>query len=158
MVTPEGLAAIAKVLAEADEEQINALRARLRIGVHRQVEVTDVEQEPPPVVFQAFCSALPVAYAGGAMRLWAPFATLVLEASYEATLLAAVQDAAAGGSNTALLTLLGGGAFGNDEAWILRAMRRALDLVKDRDLDVRIVCYGRASSGTVNLVRIFNGA
>lgn len=91
------------------------------------------------------------------MRLWEPFATLVLEASYEATLLAAVQNAAAGGSNTALLTLLGGGAFGNDETWILRAMRRALDLVKDRDLDVRVVCYGRASSATVELASVFKG-
>jgi hypothetical protein len=42
------------------------------------------------------------------------------------------------------LTSLGGGAFGNDPAWIAGAMRRALRLVRDVDLDVRIVSYGRA--------------
>lgn len=43
----------------------------------------------------------------------------------------------------AWLTSLGGGAFGHDPAWIARAMRRALQLVRDVELDVRFVSYGQ---------------
>jgi hypothetical protein len=41
-----------------------------------------------------------------------------------------------------LLTRLGGGEFGNDDAWIDAAMRRALIKVKDFSLDVRLVSFG----------------
>jgi hypothetical protein len=51
--------------------------------------------------------------------------------------------------------MLGGGAFGNPEEWIYAAMRRALSLVRDRDLDVRIVSYRRPSSNVEKLVREF---
>lgn len=78
--------------------------------------------------------------------LWQPFAELVLEAAYEATLWAGVLNARRGtshrASNIVLLTRLGGGAFGNDDAWIDRALQRALDLAKDCDLDIRLVQYG----------------
>ena len=38
----------------------------------------------------------------------------------------------------------GQGAFGNDDAWIDAAMRRALDGHRACDLDVRLVSYGAA--------------
>lgn len=41
------------------------------------------------------------------------------------------------------LTLLGGGAFGNPEAWILDAMARAIDLYRDAGLQIVVVSYGR---------------
>ena len=44
---------------------------------------------------------------------WAPFASLILEAAYEATLSAAMLNAQRGVSNIVLLTSLRGGAFGN---------------------------------------------
>lgn len=44
-------------------------------------------------------------------------AQLVLDAGYEATLLAGVLNSQRGGSNIVLLTLLGGGAFGNANEW-----------------------------------------
>ena len=50
------------------------------------------------------------------------------------------------------LTLLGGGAFGNDERWILGAMRRALDRVRDLALDGRIVSYGRRNEAVARLI------
>ena len=58
---------------------------------------------------------------------WESFATLVLEAAYEATLWAAVVNADYSGSRVVFLTSLGGGAFGNEPSWILHAMRRALE-------------------------------
>ena len=66
----------------------------------------------------------------------------MLEAAYEATLLAGVINAARpGGSNSVYLTLLGGGAFGNQREWILDAIRRALDKVRGQALDACLVNY-----------------
>ena len=67
---------------------------------------------------------------------------IVLEAAYEATLWAAVINAQRGASSTVLLTSLGGGAFGNDHAWIQAATQRALEQVQGHGLDVVHVCYG----------------
>jgi protein-tyrosine phosphatase len=141
-----GLAAISSHLAQASDNEIDALRCALRIGLHSDVEVTDGPSDPPIIVSQAFCSALPVAYSGLPAHQWTTFARLVLEAAYEATLCAAALNAGRGGSNIVLLTLLGGGAFGNDSHWIFDAIRRALNIVNSFPLDVRIVSYGAPSS------------
>ena len=117
------------------------MRARLSIVVQSGAELTEAEA-PGRLVSQAFCSALPVAYVGLLKSPWAPFATLVLEAAYEATMWAAAINAAERGSNIVLLTLLGGGAFGNDDSWIFQGLRRALEKAADFNLDVRIVSYG----------------
>src|ERR1700722_13686987 len=50
-----------------------------------------------PLVTQVFCSALPVAYSPVPSIHWRRFASLVLEAAYEATLWAAVENARRGG-------------------------------------------------------------
>jgi hypothetical protein len=78
-------------------------------------------------------------------RHWRAFASLVLEAAYEATIWAAVLNANRGASNVVLLTQLGGGAFGNEDEWIHGAMRRALKTASPFDIDVRIVSYGTPS-------------
>jgi hypothetical protein len=72
------------------------------------------------------------------------FASLV-EAAYEATMLAAVLNKQRGASNLVLLTLLGGGAFGNEAEWINAAIRRALAIMSGFGLDVRLVSYGTPS-------------
>jgi hypothetical protein len=59
---------------------------------------------------------------------------LVLEAAYEATMLAAVLNKQRGASNVVLLTLLGGGAFGNKAEWINAAIRRALAMMSSSGL------------------------
>ena len=139
-------------LRGADATTLDDLRGLLRIGLQSDVEATD-GPAPGQVVSQAFCSALPVAYGRLPASSWAPFAILVLEAAYEATLLAGVLNAARGASNRVLLTRLGGGAFGNADDWIDGAMARALEVVGDRDLDVLIVSYGRASEDLHDFVR-----
>jgi hypothetical protein len=108
-----------------------------------------------PFVSQAFCSALPVAYTAVPSPFWRPFASLVLEAAYEATMWAAVLNAQRGVSNVVLLTSLGGGAFGNDERWIEAAMRRALKMTAEFDLDVRLVSYSAPSRRFVQLAQDF---
>jgi hypothetical protein len=142
LCTEKGLNAITDLLTHATEDLHDRMRGQLAIGLHRNVEVTDVTGRPRRIVSQAFCSALPVAYSPIPRPAWESFARLVLEAAYEATLLAAAGQAIAGGSNTVLLTRLGGGAFGNSDAWIDDAMRRALAVVEHADLDIRIVGYG----------------
>jgi len=113
----------------------------LAIGLHQNVEVTESDAPSGQSVSQVFCSALPVAYTGLALALFRPFATLILEAAYEATMLAGVIQSTNGGSNVVLLTLLGGGAFGNPPSWIFPAIRRATQSVRQFSLDIRIVSH-----------------
>ena len=150
----DGLAAITRTLAAMSAVERDALRDRLRVGVHWGVQVTSGARADQ-LVSQAFCAALPVSYTSVPSRRWAPFATLVLEGAYEATLWAAVLNARQHGSNVVFLTHLGGGAFGNERAWIDGAMRRALHLVQGLDLDVRIVSRGAPLSDVVQLVADF---
>jgi len=126
LCTHAGLARIRSHLAAADAAEGERLRGLLRIGLHWDVEVTDAETAPGPCVTQAYCSAMPVAYGDPPASAWEPIARLVLEAAYEATLLAGILNARRGISNRVLLTRLGGGAFGNDPTWIDAAIDRAL--------------------------------
>ncbi len=156
LCTEEGLAAINRVLSGASAEDIDALRGHLTIGLHRNVEVTDVDEPVRRLVSQAFCSALPLGYSHLPSRLWALFAQLVLEATYEATLLAAAEQTFAGGSNVVLLTRVGGGVFGNEAGWIDDAIERALGVVADAGLDVRIVGFREVDPGVRDIVDRWN--
>jgi hypothetical protein len=155
MCTEDGLEAIASHLAALQPDQIDLFRGMLRIGVHRDIEVTEAEGQPRPFVSQAFCSALPVAYSPVPRAKWKSFASLVLESAYEATLWAAVANARRGKSNIVLLTRLGGGAFGNDDEWIDEAIRRAIRRAQELALDVRIVSYGPPSFAMLQLAGDF---
>lgn len=137
LCTEDGLDAITKLVGDPGIR--DELRASLAIGLHRDVDVTDVQEGKRPSVSQAFCSALPVSYGGGRRESWEAFARVILEAAYEATLLAAVGRP----SNVVLLTRVGGGAFGNDDAWIDDAITRALGIVEYAGLDIRLVSHGR---------------
>jgi len=117
----------------------------LRIGIQWNTQVT--LNDPTHTVSQAYCSALPVAYSHHPSHLWATFARLILEAAYEATICAAILNAMRHGSNRLFLTLLGGGAFGNETAWIIAGIQRVLTLYKEVDLDVAIVSYGTKPCG-----------
>ena len=152
LATRDGLAAVSEHLRTANTEGLDELRGLLRVGLHADVEVTD-GPSPGPLVSQVFCSALPVAYGRLPASTWAPFASLVLQAAYEATLLAGRLNAARGASNRVLLTRLGGGAFGNDDAWIDQAMVRALRCARGDDLDIAIVSYGPPSRSLLDLVQ-----
>ena len=155
LCTRNGVDAIDHCLAGLDEAGLDQLRSRLHIGLHHDVEVTDMPRDAGdggarPFVSQAFCSALPIAYSRGAAGArWQAFATLVLEAAYEATFCAALARAEAGGSRRLLLTLVGGGVFGNAEAWVLTAMERAMRLFEGSALDVQVVSFSPPSPDLV---------
>jgi hypothetical protein len=148
-----GLDAITRLLADGGEDVRDELRAWLAVGMHFDVEVTDVRESKRRLVSQAFCSALPVAYGGARPSAWEPFARLVLEAAYEATLLAAVDRV----SNIVLLTRVGGGAFGNADEWIDDAIVRALSIVEHAGLDIRLVSHGRIHDSNRAIAERFNG-
>ena len=102
---------------------------------------------------QAYCSALPVGYSRHDATAWEPFARLVLEASYEATIYAAAANAQRTGNATTFLTLVGGGVFGNRLEWILDALERACDLAAPAsDLDIVIVSYGHSNPSLAPLI------
>lgn len=143
------LSSLSDFINEMTPQARDQLKGLLRIGLHWDVEVT-ASAEPRAHVSQAFCSALPVSYNNsgfhGKAPNWQPLAALVLEAAFEATLLAAVLNTRRKASCTVLLTMLGGGAFGNDTQWICDAIKQALLAVKGAGLDVVLVSYGSPST------------
>lgn len=139
----EGLEEVHARLSSMSETQLDELRSLLRVGVHSNVQVTIDDCKHS--VTQVYCSALPVAYSHHSAELWKPFAQLILDAAYEATFCAAAINAARSGNNRLFLTLLGGGAFGNDEEWIVSAIQRSLTIFRNIDLDVRIVSFRRSN-------------
>jgi hypothetical protein len=154
LATRDGLLQISERLRAATEPELDVLRGLLRIGIQWDTQVT--LGGAAHTVTQAYCSALPVAYSHHSSALWREFAALVLEASYEATICAAILNSAASGNNRVFFTLLGGGAFGNETEWITQGIRRALDLYENADLDVAIVSYGSSKPHVRQLVEQIN--
>jgi len=151
MVSRDGLVQISDRLRASSESELDGLRQLLRIGIQWNTQVTLYDSKH--LVSQAYCSALPVAYSHHPPGLWAPFARLVLEASYEATVCAAILNSTKSGNHRLFLTLLGGGAFGNETEWIIDAIQRTLNLYQDADLDIAIVSYGSSKPSVQRLVQ-----
>ena len=139
LASQSGLVEIAQRLQVSSGNEVDRLRQLLRIGIQWSTQVT--LNDCNHTVSQAYCSALPVAYSSHPSHLWQPFARLILEAAYEATICVAILNAKRHGSDRLFLTLLGAGAFGNDKAWIIAAIQRALSLYENVELDVAIVSY-----------------
>lgn len=149
----DGLLEIDQRLKAASDSELDGLRGLLRIGIQWDTQVT--LPGCTHRVSQAYCSALPVAYSSLPAPLWESFARLVLEAAYEATLCAAILNRQSSGSRQVFLTLLGGGAFGNQPEWILDALQRALRLYASRDLDAAVVSYRCSNPGVRQIVERF---
>ncbi len=141
LATAEGLRQIGDTLAGLSTTERETLCGLLKVGVQHKVEVLDTGH----TVTQVYCSAVPVAYGQQPGALWAPFAQLVLDATYEATLLVARLQ----GIEEVFLTRVGGGVFGNEPEWISSAILRALRLVPG--LKVHMVSYGRSNPETRRL-------
>jgi hypothetical protein len=54
------------------------------------------------------------------------------------------------------LTLVGGGAFGNESEWIMEAIKRSLKIYKAWDLDVAIVSYRKSNPALQALAEEFS--
>lgn len=155
LASASGLEKINDQLENLGEGKRDALRARLRIGLHWDTEVT--LDSCGHHVTQAYCSALPVAYSHLGAPAWEAFARLVLEAAYEATFQAALINRDQTACSKVFLTLLGGGAFGNRTEWIFDAIKRATQLFEGQGLDVAVVSYGYSDPSVQRLVNLLNG-
>ena len=125
---------------------IEFLKGMVRIGLQQDTDVVFASRYQPLKekhrVRQAFCSAISCGYTSLPNPLWQPLACLVLDAAYEATLLAAAIDRDTGaGSGRVWLTMLGGGVFGNDDQWICDAIEKALERTRDLGLDIRLAHF-----------------
>lgn len=154
LASKEGLSEINNILKFATESEIDELRKQLRIGIQWDTEVT--LNNAKHTVTQAYCSALPVAYSQHPPELWARFAQIILEGSYEATICAGVLNALRGNSNKIYLSLIGGGVFGNEKEWIVKAIYRALKLYQMKDVRVFIVSRGSSNPLVQKLIQEFN--
>ena len=152
LASSEGLKSISRELSGLTETDYEALKGKLRIGVQNNAEVTISADKIK--VSQCYCSALPVGYSNIPALQWEAFSRFVLEATYEATFYAALQNFKKTGNRRLFLTLVGGGVFGNKSEWIFDAIGLALSRFAKVPLDVKIVSYG-ASNGQV---RSFIGA
>jgi hypothetical protein len=132
---------ISELLGRAGDAARNELMGQLRIGLHWDTEVTLAGAGH--LVTQAYCSALPLAYTDHPSERLEPFARLVLDAAYEAAVGSVALNAAATGNRKGYLTLLGGGAFGNPDRWIIEAIERSRQLFASLDLDLAVVSHGR---------------
>lgn len=140
----EALQVISKHINNLDADGYEALKEQLKIGIQRDAQVTISSNGH--TVSQAYCSALPVAYSRVRSTYWERFASLILEATYEATFYAALKNYERTGSNKLYLTLVGGGAFGNNFDWILDAIEQSIRKFSNTPLDVQIVSYGHSNS------------
>ncbi len=140
LISQPNLLAINEKLQTLSDEEREYLKGKLKVGIQWNTEVTIAEQ--PQRVSQIYCSALPVAYNRSAPEYWEGFARIILEATYEATFYAALRNLQTTGSNLLYLTLVGGGAFGNNENWIIESIQKVLQQFINVPLDVKIVSYG----------------
>ena len=138
-----GLLEINKIIAKLSISEREELKAKLKVGIQWNTEVTisAVKQK----VSQIYCSALPVAYSTLDSIYWESFARIILEATYEATLHAALINYDKFGSNKVFLTLVGGGAFGNESHWIFESLERTLNKFRNTPLDILFVSYGQSN-------------
>ncbi|MDQ3005859.1 MAG: hypothetical protein M3R47_10835 [Chloroflexota bacterium] len=150
LASQRGLKEISDRMRASSESELDQLRQLLRIGIQWNTQVT--LNGSKHLVSQAYCSALPIAYSHHSHELWDAFARLVLEASYEATICAAILNSVRNGDNRLFLTLLGGGVFGNEIDWILRGIQRALRLYRNANIDVAIVSYGSSKREVQQLI------
>ena len=103
LASDAGLNALSEEIAARDSEELKSL---LKVGVHSGVEVTadrwgtqpvgraSFDEPPGPghKVTQVFASACSVNYSRNHSQLWQPISQLVLEATYEATLMVAAKE------------------------------------------------------------------
>ena len=150
LLNKAGILNINKQLSELSDDGKLQLKNKLKIGVQWNTEVTIASEEQ--LVSQVYCSALPVAYSHIESYYWENFARLVLEATYEATLYAALINYQNTGCPKVFLTLVGGGAFGNDMDWILDSLELALQKFKATPLEVYVVSYRMSNPELIKMI------
>ncbi len=158
----ESLRRLNSLLAAKSDAERERLKSLIRVGVHSDVGVTFTSRvgnsslEMPsndkvPVntlVTQVFAAAISCSRSSFENVLWEPLARLVLEATYEATLLAAVINCISHNgeacSRDVFVAFNGSEGFGNDQRWINEAIVKALLSVAAMDVGLHVhICHYR---------------
>ncbi|CAK0862964.1 unnamed protein product, partial [Prorocentrum cordatum] len=166
LASDAGLQDLNAKLAGLDEEGLDHLRSRLRVGVHEDVEVTSYHwgcsllRDPEQLVTQVFTSVCSVAQSGNEPALWQPLARLTLEATYEAALwaavLSAIRNKGAHGSLRVYLTTVGRCLLGHGAAWIAEAVQRAIQRVcMDNGLGLQVFLVAYKEPALQELADVF---
>ena len=150
LVNQAGILEINKQLAKLNFEEREHLKAQLKVGIQWNTEVTIAKTRHK--VTQVYCSTLPVAYSLLDSIYWESFARVILEATYEATLYAALINYQKTKCRLVYLTLVGGGAFGNDEDWILESLMLALKKFKNTPLNIKVVSLRNSNEYLVDFL------
>ena len=153
LANSEGLEQIRKKMATLNSNEYEYLKGLLKVGIQHNAEVTAFSGNSS--VTQVYCSGVPVAYSGISAKNWEPFGQMILEATYEATFLAAVDNMNKGGSKKLFLTLVGGGVFGNPDSWLYEAITLNLKKFENSGLDVIFVSYGSSNSLVRKIINDF---
>ena len=148
-----GLEQIKNKMAGLNRDEYEQLKGLLKVGIQHGAEVTAF---PGSIkVTQVYCSGVPVAYSGISAKDWEPFGKMILEATYEATFLAAIDNLNVGKSNRLLLTLVGGGVFGNPDSWLYDAIMYNLKKFEGSGLDLIFVSYGSSNILVQKIIKDF---
>ncbi len=149
------LSSLNEFLNKGENTMREEMISNMRIGLQENTTVTD-DPEFNTQVTQTYNSAMSIGYSELPDFLWQPVAQIVLDATYEATLLAGViQFHRAKPPPIVFLTKVGGGVFQNKDIWIRQAIERAMKKVDKYgvSLDIRIVHFGSIDQSYVELHR-----
>lgn len=146
--TPNQLKRLNKLL-ETDKSLSIEIKKRLKFGFHQHTQVVfksrwkQVSSKKTSLVSQIYCSALAINYSKVKdKKLWEPLSRIILDASYEATLLAGIINFSETGNPNIFLTQLGGGVFGNKTSWIEESIQKALTLVQRYQIPIHVInCF-----------------
>lgn len=150
--TSEGLQLVTEIISSKSQKEYDYLKSKLKVGIQWNTQVTLCDSKN--LVTQIYCSALPVSYSSIPSSKWEIFARLILESTYESTLHTALINYENTGNRNVYLTLVGGGAFGNEYSWIFDSIKSAINKFKYTPLNIKIVSFG----GSKQIVRDFVSA
>lgn len=141
ILSEEGLGRINSRLAILSPEEWERLKGLLDIGIHWDTEVT--RSKKGHCVTQVFGTPLIIEdWQAHPTAHLERFTRLVLEASYEASLITGLLNAQRTGKPVVYLTLLGEGAYEKEGHWIIDALEGNLRRFQDYALEVRVVSHG----------------
>jgi len=151
--TEDGLKKVTELIQIMSDKDRDILKSKLKVGIQWNTQVT--LNDSKNLVSQVYCSALPVSYSRISSENWEVFARLILEGTYESILCAALINYENTGNPKVYLTLVGGGAFGNDRTWIFESMKIAIHKFKRTPLELKIVNYGESNRSVRDFVDTF---
>jgi len=152
--TKPGLSEITRQIENLGKDEYEKLKGLLRVGIQKETQVTIADRLQK--VTQVYCAAMPVSYSTIRAKKWEKFAKLILDATYEATMLAAIENREKTDNNKVYLTLVGGGAFGNKPEWIMDAVVNNLKKLGNNGLEVNFISHRRADKNVARIIEMVN--